>query len=191
MDMSSDPDAALMVAIAAGDQRAFADLVRRHGGRLRAVCLRFLGNAADAEEIVQETFWTIWRTAERYEPRGARVSTFLHRIALNRCIDRDRRRRIRRLVGLEEAAEIEDPTVDQETDLDVRTRLAAVRQDIADLPARQRAALLLAVEGEKPTAEIATVLGVSVGAAEQLLVRARRTLREKLARREPDPEGTP
>ena len=52
-------------------------------------------------------------------------------------------------------------------------------------------ALLLAVESEKPTAEIATVLGVSVGAAEQLLVRARRTLREKLARREPDPEGTP
>ncbi|MGH2340890.1 RNA polymerase sigma factor [Segnochrobactraceae bacterium EtOH-i3] len=191
MDLSSDPDAALMVAIAAGDQRAFADLVRRHGGRLRAVCLRFLGNAADAEEIVQETFWTIWRTAERYEPRGARVSTYLHRIALNRCIDRDRRRRIRRLVGLEEAAEIEDPTVDQETDLAVRTRLAAVRLDIAALPARQRAALLLAVESEKPTAEIATVLGVSVGAAEQLLVRARRTLREKLARREPDPEGTP
>ena len=191
MDLSSDPDAALMVAIAAGDQRAFADLVRRHGGRLRAVCLRFLGNAADAEEIVQETFWTIWRTAERYEPRGARVSTYLHRIALNRCIDRDRRRRIRRLVGLEEAAEIEDPTVDQETDLAVRTRLAAVRLDIAALPARQRAALLLAVESEKPTAEIATVLGVTVGAAEQLLVRARRTLREKLARREPDPEGTP
>ncbi len=180
----ADPDLALIAAVASGDQRALAQLVRRHGPRLRALASGYSAAAADADDVVQETFFTVWRTAGRFEPRGVKVGSWITRIAVNRCIDLDRRRRLRRLVGLDDAAEVRDRAVDADRDLDGRRTLAAVADDIRALPARQRAAILLAADGEKSNAEIADALGVTLGAAEQLLVRARRTLRDKLAARE-------
>lgn len=179
----ADPDEALVTAMAAGDERALAALVRRHAPRLKAVVLGYAAAHSDADDVVQETFFTAWRTAARYEPRGAKVSTWLFRIAINRCIDLERRRKLRRFVGLEDAAERADPAVGADVEMDDRAGLAAVMGDIRALPERQRAAILLAADGEHSNAEIAAALGVSVGAAEQLLVRARRTLRERLAAR--------
>ncbi len=179
-----DPDLPLIAAVAGGDQRALAQLVRRHGPRLRALASGYSAAVADADDVVQETFFTVWRTAGRFEARGVKVSSWITRIAINRCIDLDRRRKLRRLVGLEDAAEVRDSAVTADRDLEGRLALAAVLDDIRALPARQRAAILLASDGEKSNIEIADALGVSLGAAEQLLVRARRTLRERLLLRD-------
>lgn len=178
-----DSDEALALRVATGDQRAFGEIVRRHGGRLRALAHRFSGGAADADDIVQETFLSFWRTAGRWQPGGPPLGAYLTRIAVNRAIDGDRKRKIRRFFGLEEVAEIASDDIDAGTRLEDRKELAAVFDDIAVLPARQRAAILLAAEGERSNAEIGDILGLSVGGVEQLLVRARRALRVRVEAR--------
>lgn len=177
-------DETLAVLTAAGDERAFGEIVRRHGGRLKALATRFTGGTGEADDIVQEAFVSFWRTAGRWKPGGPPLSAYLTRIAINRAIDGDRRRRVRRFFGLEEAAEVADTTVAADDDLANRRALAAVSADIATLPARQRAAILLAAEGERSNGDIAAIMGLSEGAVEQLLVRARRTLRSRLAERD-------
>lgn len=177
-------DETLVASIAAGDQRAFGEIVRRHGGRLRALALGFAGGAADADDIVQETFLSFWRTAARWRPDGAPLGAYLTRIAVNRAIDGDRRRRVRRFFGLEAADDVADAGFAADERLQGKQALVAVARDIRQLPARQRAAILLAADGERSNGEIAGVMGLSEGAVEQLLVRARRTLRARLAERE-------
>lgn len=183
-EISEETDEALALRIAAGDERAFVEIVRRHGGRLRALAARFTGGAADAEDIVQETFLSFWRHARRWQPGGPALGAYLTRIAVNRAIDGDRRRRIRRFFGIEDAFDIADPGITPDAAMEGRHELAAVARDIAALPARQRAAILLAADGERTNGEIAAAMGLSTGAVEQLLVRARRTLRMRLAARE-------
>ncbi|GLK77549.1 RNA polymerase sigma factor [Methylopila jiangsuensis] len=182
-DMEPDDDA-LMARAGGGDQRAFARLVARHGPRAQAVAHRFTGSAAEAEDIVQEAFWRVWRSADRWAPGGARFSTWLHRVVVNLCVDHDRRKRIRRFLPF---ADLFDPPADDPgpaREAEARGEIAAVRADILALPARQRAALLLAADGERSNAEIAATLGASEKAVESMLVRARRTLRARQAARE-------
>ncbi len=181
-------DETLAGLVAAGDQRAFAEIVRRHGGRLRAVALRFTGGAGEADDVVQDSFVSFWRTAARWKPGGPPLGAYLMRIAVNRAIDGDRKRRVRRFFGLEDAAAIADENPSADETMAGRTSLAAVVADVKQLPARQRAAILLAADGERSNAEIAGVMEISEGAVEQLLVRARRTLRERMTEREQQTE---
>ena len=181
---SEEGDEALAAMTAAGDQRAFREIVRRHGGRMRALALRFAGGRAEADDIVQDAFLSFWRTAGRWKPGGPPLAAYLTRIAINRAIDGDRRRRIRHFFGLEEASDAADPEPAADDRLESRRALEAVARDIAALPARQRAAILLAADGERSNAEIAAAMNLSEGAVEQLLVRARRTLRMRIAERE-------
>ncbi len=182
--IADDPDEALALRVAGGDNRAFGEIVRRHGGRLRALALRFTGGASEADDVVQETFLSFWKTAGRWQPGGPPLVAYLTRIAINRAIDGERRRKLRRFFGLEYAVDVADPAKDAEAQLGARRDLDAVAAMLKDLPARQRAAILLAAEGERSNAEIAEALGLSVGAVEQLLVRGRRTLRTRLAQME-------
>ena len=177
-------DEALVAQIATGDQRAFAEIVRRHGGRLRALALRFSGGGAEADDIVQETFWSLWRNASRWRPDGPPFAAYLTRMAINRAIDGERKLKTRRFFGLDAAEDTADPEPPADQRMAANHALAAVAGDIRDLPARQRAAILLAADGERSNAEIAETMGLSIGAVEQLLVRARRTLRTRLAARE-------
>jgi len=179
-----DGEAGIVRRIADGDQRALAEVVRQHGGRLRALALGFAGGAAEADDIVQETFWTLWKRAGSWKPDGPPLVAWLTRVAMNRAIDRERRRKVRGFFGLDDVAEPSDDTVSQEQRMAAHGELKAVMDDVKDLPARQRAAILLAADGERSNREIAEALGLSVGATEQLLVRARRTLRARLAARD-------
>jgi RNA polymerase sigma-70 factor (ECF subfamily) len=181
---NADPDESLVARIAGGDERAFTEIVRRHAGRIRTLALRFSGEAGEADDIVQETFWSVWRKAGTWRPNGPPFAAWLTRIAINRAIDAGRRRRVRRFFGLEEVNDMADQSASAETETAMRGELAAVTEDIRNLPARQRAAILLAADGERSNMEIAATLGISEGAAEQLLVRARRTLRTRLAERD-------
>ena len=170
--------AALVRSVAEGDRRALGDLIALHGRGLTLVATRYLGRADEAEEVVQDVFLRVWRHAGRYEPDRAQVSTWLYRIVVNLCIDRQRRQAFRRFVGLESAAlEMVDPMPTAADTLESRQRLAKVRKAIDSLPDRQRMALLLSAVAGLDSAEVAGAMGSSRGAVEQLLVRARRALR--------------
>ncbi len=177
-------DEILVGRIAAGDEQAFTEIVRRHAGRIRALALGFSDGAAEADDIVQETFWSLWRNARRWQPGGPPLAAYLARIATNRAIDAGRRRRARHFFGLDDTNDVADPQPPADRRLAAGSELAAVVTDIHRLPRRQRIAILLAAGGERSNAEIATMMGLSLGAAEQLLVRARRALRAGLAARD-------
>jgi RNA polymerase sigma-70 factor (ECF subfamily) len=187
---NEDSDEQLVARIAAGDERAFAVIVRRHAGRLKALALAFTGAAGEADDIVQETFWSFWRHAMRWRPDGPPLAAYLARIAMNRAIDARRRRKVRAFFGLKDAVEVADLATRAEEQLIAGSELAAVSRDLLDLPDRQREAVLLAADGGTSNGEIATAMGLSVGAVEQLLVRARRTLRRRLAARDDDQRET-
>ncbi|MEO1491809.1 MAG: sigma-70 family RNA polymerase sigma factor [Pseudomonadota bacterium] len=176
-DQKQQVAAALVEAIASGQRRALGQLIGLYSRGLTAVAARYLGREDDAEEVVQDVFVRVWRHAGRYDPARAKVSTWLYRIAVNLCIDRRRKRALLRVIGLEET-EIPDPQPTPADRIDGASELAAVRGAIDTLPNRQRMALLLRAVGGLETAEVATAMGLSTGAAEQLLVRARRKLRE-------------
>lgn len=168
-----------MQAIAGGDRQALGRLIALHGRGLTVLATRYLGREGDADEVVQDAFVKAWRNAGRYDPAKAKVSTWLYRITVNLCIDRHRKRAFRQFIGLDDtASEIPDPQPSVVDQLSDSQQLAEVRAAIADLPSRQRMALLLSVVSEQENSDIADVMGISTGAVEQLLVRARKTLRQ-------------
>lgn len=173
-------DERLLARIAAGEQAALVRLIDRHGRGLRLFAMRYLGSADDAEDAVQDVFVTVWKRAGRFDPARGRATTWLYRITANRCIDMRRWRSLRVFIGLDEVAETLPATgVDAYIRLSARQELAAVRQGLARLPERQRMALLLRAVADLDVPAIAEVMGSSTGSVEQLLVRARRTLRER------------
>jgi RNA polymerase sigma-70 factor (ECF subfamily) len=167
-------DAALLRAHAAGDPDAFGEIVRRHRDRLWAVALRTVGDREEAADALQDALLSAYRAAERFRGDSA-VTTWLHRIVVNACLDRARRRQSRPTVPL---PEVETPAVRAATtgpDLDSETRLT-VRAALAQLPAEQRAALvLLDIEGYS-VAEIAVMLGIAEGTVKSRCARGRARL---------------
>ncbi len=133
---------------------------------------------------MQDTFVRALNALEPGRAGAAQFSTWLYRVVVNRCLDQARRQRLRRFLPF---GAIEDPPDESPSAFDTasgRDRLAKVREMIRGLPEKQRLALLLSVQGEQSNAEIASILGISEGAAEQLLVRARRTLRAMMLEKE-------
>jgi RNA polymerase sigma-70 factor (ECF subfamily) len=175
--VAADEDRRMMAELAAGDRQAMARLIHRFGPGLRRFLAGMLAAPHEAEDLAQETFLRIWAAAGRYDPARAAPATWIYRIALRLAIDRNRRTGFRRFLGLEAAPEPEDDAPGAEAQLAGRERLALARAALAALPDRQRRALLLRATAEMTTAEIAATLGVSPGAVEQLLVRARAALR--------------
>lgn len=175
-------DDRLLLRVASGDQAALARIIDRHGRGLRLFAARLLGRSSDAEDVVQDVFVAVWKHAGRFDPAKGKASTWLYRIAANRCIDMRRRRSFRTFIGLDATVEEradDEPAADDR--LGARQELALVRGVLAELPERQRMALLLRAVAGMDVPEIADVMGTSVGSAEQLLVRGRRALREHMA----------
>ena len=174
----ADDDLELMRRVGAGDAQAYRALSSRYLGPLLRYAARLLGDSAEAEDIVQETFLRLWQQAARFEPRAAKPRTWLYRIAHNLCVDRLRRRRE---VGSD--ALDQNPGGERPSGLFDRKELAVeVQAALSALPERQRAALVLVHYEGLDNAEAASVLGCGVEAVESLLARGRRALREQLAR---------
>lgn len=172
--------------MAAGERRACAALVDRHLGSVLAVAARMLANRADAEEVAQEVFLRAWRQAAIWRPGGARFSTWMHQVTLNLCRDRLRRRRESPLEAAGDPPSGEPPPG---AGLQ-RDRVAArVEAALAELPERQRAAIVLCHYQELGNIEAAAALEVSVEALESLLARGRRRLKELLGADAPDLMG--
>lgn len=173
-----DPDAALLRRVAAGDERACRAMVDAKLPRLLALATRLLGDRGEAEEVAQESFVRLWRQAPRWRPGAARFDTWLHRVALNLCYDRLRRRRE---VPMATPPEQTDAALAQDEALLAAERSRRVASAVAALPPRQREAIILCHYQELGNIETAALMGVSVEALESLLGRGRRTLRAVLA----------
>jgi RNA polymerase sigma-70 factor (ECF subfamily) len=136
-----------------------------------------LGDAAEAEDVAQEAFLRVWRQAPRWRPGAAKFDTWLHRVALNLCYDRLRRRRE---IATAEPPDVADPSPGPDRGLDAQDTGARVAAALAALPDRQREAIVLCHYQELGNIEAAAVMGVSVEAVESLLGRGRRALRAAL-----------
>src|SRR5690606_21973682 len=147
-------------------------------GRILALAFRMLGSRAEAEEVAQEVFLRVWQQAGAWRATdGARLSTWLHRVAVNLCLDRLRRRRE---TGLEAAAEVAAADPHPGANLQRRAVADRVAAALASLPDRQRTAIVLCHYQELGNIEAAAVMEIGVEALESLLARGRRGLRERL-----------
>ena len=171
-----DSDEALMARVARGEELAFRQLSRRHLPAMLGVARRILGNAADAEDVAQEAMLRVWTHAPRWQPL-ALFRTWLTRVVVNLCLDRKRRAP---WVALEAAGEIVDsaPGATDKAEHDERERRVAAA--IAELPARQRSAIVLTYGEGMSNAQVADILDTMVLAVETLLVRAKQNLRAHL-----------
>lgn len=176
-----DSDEGLLERVAGGEAPAFSELVRRHGPRVLALARRILGSEADAQDIVQDVFIRLWKQAASWEARGARLSTWLHRVTVNLCMNHIERVHKRGAPLDTQGDEMIDPSAPVEEQLSAAERVAALHAAIDALPERQRAAIALFYTAGASTAETAGVLGLSVKATESLLLRARRGLSRQLS----------
>ncbi|MGE6698851.1 RNA polymerase sigma factor [Hyphomonas sp. NPDC076900] len=174
MAFTSDLDQIMRAA--AGDAAAIRALVNRYSPGVLSLAARMLGDTAEAEDVTQETFIRAWKALPTWEPR-AKFSTWLHRVALNLCYDRLRKRR--ELLP-DELPDRADTALGPQDRLDQTQRVKAVEAAIARLPERQSAALTLCALQGHSQSEAAEIMDVSVEALESLLARARRTLRAEL-----------
>lgn len=192
-DRASDiaRDGAFMRRLAEGDEAAARDLVARFARPLARFSAGILNDAAEGEDIAHEAIMRLWRNAKEWRPEGV-VSAWLRRSAYTLSIDRLRRRG--RLTDDPEG-QIVDTTPDNRVGPEVsafgQEIGVAVRQAMADLPERQRAALVMAQHEGLSGQEIADALDVTPEAVESLLARARRTLRRELAGIYADARGEP
>lgn len=176
-------DHALLARAGTGDAAATALLVDRLGPRLLAFATRMSnGDRGEAEDVVQETFLRLWAKARDWDAGGgAAPSTWAHRVAANLAIDR--RRRTRRWSTLDDMPDIADDAPGPEARMMAAARDAAVDRALAQLPERQRIAVVLRhVEGYA-NPEIAAMMGTGVEAVESLTARGKRRLTTLLAPR--------
>jgi RNA polymerase sigma-70 factor, ECF subfamily len=178
-----DEDDELLLRVATEDEAAFRSLVARHIDRAYGLALRILGNGADAEDVVQDTFLKVWTHRGRWEGGRAKFSTWLYRVVMNRCIDL---RRQPRGEDVETVAEPVDDKPDAVTAIHRSEVTGMLESAMAKVPEQQRYALILSYHQELSNSEIAEVMGTTVPAVESLLKRGRQRLRELLKRAEGD-----
>jgi RNA polymerase sigma-70 factor (ECF subfamily) len=176
--MSIDEEAILVKRVAAGDRGAFRSLVERHQRPLTAYARRMLSDTAAADDIVQETFLRLWTRAATYDRASARLSTWLHNIAHNLCVDSFRRDSRISYVGNDD--EREATSAGPSDTREAAEQSDRVREALNRLPERQRSALLLCYYQGLSNRDVASILELSVDALESLLARARRKLKTEL-----------
>ena len=172
-----DADDDLVMRAGRGDQRAIRTLVERKAPRVFALAGRMLGDLAEAEDVVQEAFLRTWRFAPNWRPGAARFDTWLHRVALNLCYDRLRRR----VSTVELPTDQLDPGPAPDRGLHARDVGRRVDAALQGLSTRQREAIILCHYQELSNIEAADIMEISVEALESLLARGRRALRQALA----------
>lgn len=178
---SSARDADLLARYASGDRVAAQILTSRLAPKALSVATRLLGDRSEAEDVVQEAMLRLWRAAPDWQAGQAQVSTWLHRVVVNLCTDRFRKRVP---VPRDDLPDCADPVPGQEARLQQAARADALRRALAALPDRQRQAVVLRdIEG-LANPEIAGIMGVSVEAVESLAARGRRGLKQAFSGRE-------
>lgn len=175
----------LMLRVKKGDIQAFEELVEIHQGAVIGTVAKMLGSANEAEDIAQQVFVRIWKSAARYEPQ-AKFTTWMFTITRNLVFNEVRRRQRKPTVSADEREEESNQVVedndtirpDQEV---LHSELEkAVDEAIHALPEKQRMAVIMRRYEELPYEEIGKILKLSVPAVKSLLFRARTQLKENL-----------
>ncbi|MGK5499744.1 RNA polymerase sigma factor SigM [Streptomyces sp. URMC 125] len=177
-DVRGLDDRELLARHVAGDPSSFGEIVRRHRDRMWAVALRVLGDREEAADAVQDAFVSAYRAAHTFRGRSA-VTTWLHRITVNACLDRARKAASRRTSPVAEPERLEQLLEPHES-----AAVPAERQDLqrqllaalSELPPEQRAALVLVDMQGYPVAEAARILDVAVGTVKSRCARGRARL---------------
>ena len=186
-DREAATDHALMQRIAGEDHQAFRQLVERHQNAIVGTVTKMLGNTSDSEDIAQQVFIRVWKHAKRYKPDN-KFTTYLYTITRNLVYNETRRRSRKRTVSTdmrEDDQHLQHPDDESAqpdaTLLDSELR-AAIDAAIASLPENQRLAVVLRRYDNLSYEEIAAVLNTSVPSVKSLLFRARKALRDSLAK---------
>lgn len=175
--MVEDPDGELVVRVANGDKAAARAIMARHLPKILNLGRRMLGDQAEAEDVAQDVFVRVWTHAGRWQPGQAKFETWLHRVAMNLCYDRLRRKPTSAIDGVPEPV---DRAPGPAARLYEAQLAGAVNEALKRLPDRQREALVLCHYQGLTNIDAAQVMGVSVEAMESLLSRGRRALKTML-----------
>ena len=178
-----------MARIKQGDVEALRDLIEAHQQRIIGTVAKMLGDESDAEDVAQQVFIRVWKSAPRYEPT-AKFTTWLYKITRNLVFNELRRRKRHTTTSLDRPLGPDDDDRPLQTaDTSVKapdTALldeemqAAIQKAIDELPETQRMAIILRRYDDISYEEIAEILDLSVPAVKSVLFRARTDLREKL-----------
>ena len=174
---SGAEDRRLAAACAAGDARIFEDIYRRYGDRMKSIAWNHLGNVADAEDAVQETFLKIHRAASTYTGEAS-FSTWAYRILVNTCYDVLRRRKRR----IDEAPMEEHETVERTAPNVDDTKRMTLQKLLDELPEQRRSVFMLFEVQGLSHAEIGEILGISEGNSKWILFSTKKELQEKWKR---------
>jgi len=178
----------LIKRIRANDPRAFKEVFDSNVTLIHNVCFRMLGNRQDAEDVTQEVFLEVHKSLKRFRFES-KLSTWFYRIAVNRSLNHQRKKKLDRWLSLdfnaiEEGTEnLDIPGANDESPSDLiekKDTERIVQEAIGKLPERQRTALLLHRYEELPYQEIASIMDVTVASVESLLHRAKQTLAKEL-----------
>lgn len=189
MSAEQDPDAALMLRVKQGDLAAFEQLVEKYKQPVMNVVYRMLHDATEAEDVAQNVFVQVHKSASRYEV-SSKFSTWLFTIARNLCLN-ELRRRSRHPADSMDAGHPEQEDQpwqqfeDKKTFSPPETLLHGeleqkIEEALAELPENQRTAILLCRQDEMSYDDIAKVLECSLSATKSLIHRGRETLKQKL-----------
>ncbi len=188
MPAETDPDAALMMRVKAGDLAAFAELADKYKQPIINLAYRMLRDASEAEDLAQAVFLQVYKSAARYHA-ASKFSTWLFTIARNLCLNEIRRRSRHpaesidapRTEGEGQAPQHEDHRTVSAPERLLQGELEQkIEEAIADLPEAQRTALLLCQQDELSYDDISEVLNCSLSATKSLIHRARETLKQRL-----------
>lgn len=184
-----DQEMAWMLRFKAGDQHGFFKILHRYEKPVINFSFRYLKDQQAAEDVAQEVFLEVFKNAENFRPTG-KLSTWIFKIAYNRCLDLLRRKKIVTFFSLDswlsagdedQPRDVKDtkqaapPELGEQNDLQ-----KAIATALGALPENQRTAVMLAKYEEVTLDEISHIMGISVGAVKQLIFRGKNTLKEKL-----------
>ena len=189
MAANLDPDAHLMLRVKRGDRQAFEELVNKYRQPVMNLVYRALGDATEAEDVAQNVFVQVYKSADRYRV-SAKFTTWLFTIARNLCLNEIRRRSRHPTDSLEAPhpehegqplRQFEDAKTFSPPDALLHGELEhKIQQALSELPENQRLAILLCRQDELSYEDIAKVLGCSLSATKSLIHRGRETLKQKL-----------
>ena len=180
-------DDELIDRIKTGDEQAFKTLFDRHAGSVFGLCLRMVGNRLDAEDLTQEIFFRVFRSASSFDHRS-RVSTWIFRIALNQALNRLRDRKRDRILsldwlgGADERARTPLSEDRPDEDFERKEKRDRIWKAVQALPPSQRAVIVLQKYEGLSCEAIAEVMGCSVLSVQSKLHRAKQTLSRQLRR---------
>ena len=173
-------DAELLKQLAARKTAALEQLYDRHARFAMGISLRILGNREEAEEVVQDVFWQLWKSQLEYDPRRGRFTTWLFTVARNRSLDRLRRRSARPTSAPFAFAENLAAPGDPEGQVGDGQQRRTVNNALAELPEAQRQAIELSFYQGMTHKEIAHATGEPLGTVKSRITRGMARMRESL-----------